>query len=115
MRFEKKTRSFTRVLGVGLTLAVVITAFDATAQFGRGRGPRLAPEKVEAAIALEAKGVARDLKLSADVTGQFVVAYRDARHSHQKGMEGLIGQGGGGRRPGTGLPDPLARMLIECG
>lgn len=96
MVFEKKTHSFTSAIAVGLALAVVLTAFNATAQFGRGRGPQLAPEKVEAAIALEAKGVARDLALSKDVAEQLVAAYRDARHSHQKGMAELFGQGGGG-------------------
>ena len=96
MEFEKKIHSLKSAIGVGLALAVVFAAFNATAQFGRGRGPQLAPEKVEAAIALEAKGVARDLELSEDAAEQLLAAYRDARHSHQKGMAELFGQGGGG-------------------
>ncbi len=67
----------------------------ADAQGQRG-GPRLAPEKQEAAWTLHSTCVAKELELSGDNTKKLVTAYIAARKSHGKAMEALRGEGGGG-------------------
>ncbi len=69
-------------------------ATEAAAQQRRG-GPQLDPEKAQAAWTLAARGVANDLKLSKQVTSKLIDAYKAARESYQKAMQGLSGGGGG--------------------
>ena len=90
-----------RQIGVVLLCGVVLTVLacwtpDAGAQRGRG-GPRLAPEKVEAAWKLEAGCVAKALGLSEEKTGQLADAYKAARESYQEGIEELSADQGGDR------------------
>jgi len=57
--------------------------------------PQLDPEKAQAAWTLAARGVANELGLSKKVTSQLVDAYKAARESYQKALQGLSGGGGG--------------------
>ncbi len=85
-------------MGIGV-LSIVGLIFllggstEVSAQF-RG-GPQLDPEKAQAAWTLAARGVANDLKLSKQVTSKLIDAYKAARESYQKAMQGLSGGGGG--------------------
>lgn len=86
------------ITGVGVLSIVGLIfllggATEATAQFRRG--PQLDPEKAQAAWTLAARGVARDLKLTKQVTSKIIDAYKAARESYQKAMQGLSGGGGG--------------------
>ncbi len=71
----------------------------ALAQFGRGGGPPLEPEKAQAAWALQAKAVAAGLTLEEKAATALAGAYKSARESYQKAMQEVIGSGGG---PGGG-------------
>lgn len=72
------------------------TALDATAQPGGRGGPPMAPEKLDAALTLEARGVAKELGLSDEVTAKVVDAYKAARKSQQAAMRELFSAGRGG-------------------
>lgn len=98
-------------LQVGLCITAMVSvmlfftvSMDASAQFGRG-GPQLAPEKLEAAWALEAKGVANELTLSENSAAKLAGLYKEARESHQKGMQELFAGGGGGMGRMQGMRD----------
>jgi len=58
-------------------------------------GPQLEPEQVQAAWTLAARGVANDLGLSKEATSKLIDAYKAARESYQKVMQGMMGGGGG--------------------
>ena len=77
---------------VGLIL-LLVGATEVSAQFRMG--PQLEPEQAQAAWTLAARGVANELGLSKKVTSQLVDAYKAARESYQKAMQGLSGGGGG--------------------
>ncbi len=70
---------------------------NAAAQPVQG-GPRLAPEKVEAAWKLEAECVARELGLSKKDMERLVGAYKAARETYQKAIRELSEGQGGDRR-----------------
>jgi len=65
---------------------------EVSAQFRRG--PQLDPEKAQAAWTLAARGVANELGLSKKDTSQLIDAYKAARESYQKAMQGMIAGGG---------------------
>ena len=73
----------------------MMLATDAAAQRGRA-GPRLAPEKAEAAWKLEAEGVAGDLDLKKKQVTSLVEAYVAARKSQEEARTELRNEGGGG-------------------
>lgn len=78
-------------------LAIALPASAQPGGGGGGRGgPRLAPEKAEAAWALEAKSVAKELKLAEEPSGKVADAYKAARKSYQEGTEKLRKEAGDG-------------------
>ncbi len=77
---------------VGLIL-LLGGATEVSAQF-RG-GPQLDPEKAHAVWTLAARGVANEIGLSKQATSKLIDAYKAARESHQKAMQGLSGGSGG--------------------
>ncbi len=88
------------------TLVFVATALaaggvfnSARAQFGGGGrgGPRLAPEKQEAAWTIEVKCVAQELKLSDEVAGKVAELYKASRKSLQEATQKLLQDSQGDR------------------
>ncbi len=75
-------------LGLLVVLFLLGTLVDAQAQRGR-RGPQLSPEKQTAVQELEAKYVAKSLKLSDEATKKLVVAYQKARTNLQEAVQAL--------------------------
>ncbi len=89
-----KRASRTLVFGVALLAVVVFAAAIAEAQGGgRGGGPRLSPEQLDAAWTLEAQGVSKDIGLNDGDTAKVVAAYKTSRTSHQKAMDDLTATG----------------------
>ena len=93
-RFSNGMMSLGITAIVGLALFMML-ATDAAAQRGGG-GPRLTPEKAEAAWTLQAEGVAGDLNLKKKQVTSLVEAYVAARKSQQEAMTALRSEGGGG-------------------
>ena len=84
---------------VGLIL-LLWGATEVSAQFRMG--PQLEPEQAQAAWTLAARGVANELGLSKEAASKLIDAYKAARESSQKVMQGMMG-GGGGRGARQGL------------
>ena len=85
---------------VGLIL-LLGSATEVSAQFRMG--PQLEPEQAQAAWTLAARGVANELGLSKEATSKLIDAYKAARESYQKVMQGMMrggGMGGGGGMQG---------------
>ncbi len=87
MMRTKRERCSRRAWGlcVVCALLLLVSSTDVFAQGRRG----LEPEKQAAAEELEAKCVAKMLKLSKEATEQLVAAYKAARDSHRKAAEGI--------------------------
>jgi len=79
---------------IPFAVVLFLTGSSGLAQFGGDL--QLSPEQQQAAWALEAKSLAREAKLSDEVTENVVAAYRVARGSHQKALQEAIASGGGG-------------------
>jgi hypothetical protein len=60
----------------------------------RGPGAQLSPEAANTAWELEAKCVARQLKLNDEKTAKLVQIYKDARASHRTAVQAKAGEGG---------------------
>jgi len=75
-------------LGMFVALFLLGTLVDAQAQMRR-RGPQLTPEKQTAVQELEAKYVAKSLKLSNDATKKLVAVYQKARTNLQEAVQAL--------------------------
>ena len=82
---------FSRLFVVSLVLSVV---FCLSAAIAQPPAP-MAPEKAATAWELEAKTVARQLKLNDEKAAKLVEAYKAARASHQAAVQEKIGEGGG--------------------
>lgn len=74
--------------GLFVALFLLGTLVDAQAQMRR-RGPQLTPEKQTAVQELEAKYVAKSLKLSNDATKKLVTVYQKARTNLQEAVQAL--------------------------
>lgn len=81
---------------VGLTAGIVLCLVSTAALAQRGGGPRLTPEKQEAAWTLQAEGVAKAAEVSEENTPKVVAAYIASRKNLQEAM-GSLGGGGGMR------------------
>ena len=75
-------------LGLFVVLFLLGTLLDAQAQMRR-RGPQLTPEKQTAVQELEAKYVAKSLKLSDEATKKLVTVYQKARTNLQEAVQAL--------------------------
>jgi hypothetical protein len=75
-----------------MSAAVFLAGAGAGAQ-GRGGGPQLSPEKLNAAWTLEAQGVSKDIGLSEADANKVVAAYKTSRESHGKAMQELMSTG----------------------
>ena len=86
----------------GIVLAVVVSTIVAWSGVANAQGPGgpgggLSPEKRDAAIALQAGGVAKSLGLSPELTIKLTDAYKASRKSHQEALEKMSGEGEDGR------------------
>lgn len=89
-----KRASRTPVFGMAWIAVVVFAAAVAEAQGGgRGGGPRMSPEQLDAAWTLQAQGVSKDIGLNDGDTAKVVAAYKTSRASHQKAMDDLMATG----------------------
>ena len=79
--------------GLFVVLFLLGTMVDAPAQRGR-RGPQLSPEKQTAVQELEAKYVAKSLKLSDEATKKLIVVYQKARTNLREAAQALGDSGG---------------------
>lgn len=76
---------------IGMCAIIVMTCLiTIEAQAQRGGGPRLAPEKLDAAWSAEASGVARENGVSADNTAKLVAAYKVSREAQGKEMQEMM-------------------------
>ncbi|MBI1785256.1 hypothetical protein HYR69_08940 [Candidatus Sumerlaeota bacterium] len=78
-------------------LGALLPSSSSQAQPGAGRGPRLAPEKQEAAWTMEAKCVADDLKLPADSAAKMADAYKSSRKNFQEASRKMMQDAQGDR------------------
>ena len=104
MQISSKQYSL-RALGLcaGLALAAsLVLPFSASAQPGGGGRNQLSAEKREAAWALQAQGVAKELGLSEEQAGKLVEAYKASRESLNTAMREAFAGGGGGGGGGRG-------------
>jgi len=75
-------------MGLFVALFLLGTLVDSQAQMRR-RGPQLSPEKQTAVQELEAKYVAKSLKLSDEATKKLVVVYQKARTNIQEAAQAI--------------------------
>jgi hypothetical protein len=91
---ENSMKKISRIFGMGLALAVVLSCSSGAIAQRFGGGPPMAPEKAEAVWTLQANAMGTELSLGKKAQPKLAKTYLAARKSHQAAMAGLGDQQG---------------------